>query len=161
MELTERIAALSDFAAVAACQDLATALEARSGVALADAVDDLPPELIGRFDPAALKEGLGAGYDIALPPEISVQLARTMLQLAAEDEATAPMLAKVLDESTDTRQFALEVLAIGAAISMVIFTATSSFGKGGFAKAALSPELAEKLGGLLDKMPLARRGPAG
>ncbi|HYI47449.1 MAG TPA: hypothetical protein VEX35_03190 [Allosphingosinicella sp.] len=152
MELADRIAALSDFAAVAACQDLATALAARSGVALADAVDELPPELIGRFDPSALKEGLDMGYDIALPPEVSVQLARAMLLAAAEDETTAPVLAKVLDESSDTRQFALEVLAIGAALSMVIFSATSSYGKDGFGKAALSPELAEKIGGWLDKL---------
>ena len=152
MELADRVAALSDFAAVAVCGELAAALAASSSMALTDAVDGLPAELVGDLDPQAIREGLDRRYQIAMPPEVSIPLARAMLGAAAEDEAIAPVLARVLDETRDTKQFALEVLALGAALSMVIVAATSSYGKDGFGKAVLSPELAEKLGGWLDKL---------
>jgi len=147
MDLSERVAALSDFQAVVACQDLAAALAARSEVSLIDAVDQLPPELSGQVDPQLLKEDLDERYHVTLPPEVSVRLARSMLTTAAEEPNLAPILAKVLDDTQDTKQFALEVLALGAAISMVITASTTTKGKDGWGKQALSPELAEKFTG--------------
>ena len=146
MELAERVAALSDFAAVVACQDLAAALAARPDVSVYDAADQLPPELSDQIDPETLKTALDEHYHVALPPEVSIELARTMLAVAAADPDLAPSLARVLDETQDTKQFALEVLALGAAISMVIATATSKKDKHGWSKEALTPALAKALG---------------
>ena len=152
MELPERLAALSDFAAVAACQDLADALAKRRGAALLDDADTLGAALPRTADAAALKAGLLENYHLSLPPEVSIELARAMLAAAAAEPELAPLLEQLLDENRDTRQFALEVLALGAAISMVIVSATTTRDKDGFGKQALSPELAEKLGAWLDKL---------
>lgn len=152
MELAERVAALSDLAAVVACQDLAAALAAQSEVSLIDAVDRLPPELSDQVDTQELKEDLDEHYHVALPPDVSIRLARSMLEAAAEEPAIAPTLARVLDETQDTKQFALEVLALGAAISMVIFSSTTTKDKEGWGKRALSPELAEKFTGWLKEL---------
>jgi hypothetical protein len=152
MQLSERVAALSDFAAVVACQDLAAALAARSEVPLFDAVEQLPPEVAAQVDPETLKADLDERYHVTLPPDVSVRLARSMLAAAAEEPALAPTLSKVLDETQDTKQFALEVLALGAAISMVIAASTTTKGKDGWGKQALSPELAEKFTGWLNEL---------
>jgi hypothetical protein len=152
MELAERVAGLSDFQAVVACEDLAAALAARSEVPLADVVDQMPSELRSEIDPQALKEDLDERYHVALPPEVSIRLARAMLAVAAEDPVMAPLLVKVLDETQDTKQFALSVLAVGAAISMVITASTTTKGKDGWGKQALSPELAEKFTGWLKEL---------
>ena len=162
MELAERVARLSDFQAVVACQDLAAALAAQSEVSLIDAVDQLPAELSSEVDPQALKDDLDGRYHVTLPPDVSVRLARSMLAAAAEDDSTAPVLARVLDETKDTKQFALEVLALGAAISMVIAASTTTKGKEGWGKQALSPELAEKFTGWLKELkPWVAGGQAG
>lgn len=162
MELAARVAALSDFSAVVACQDLAAALAARSEAPLADGVDQLPAELGLQIDAQALKENLDERYHVALPPDVSISLARAMLAFAAEDPALAPTLVKVLDETRDTKQFALEVLALGAAISMVIAAATTTKGKDGWGKKALSPQLAGKFTDWLKELkPWVAPGQAG
>jgi hypothetical protein len=146
MELAERLRGLSDLAAVDVCEQLAAAM-------IADvAVPDVLGEPLLAPDSAALGETLAERYHEALPPTLSVELARSMLDIAAHDAAMAPRLAEVLDNRQDTKQFALEVLSIGAAISMVIIAANSTFGPNGYGKEALSPELAAKLGGWLDSL---------
>jgi hypothetical protein len=144
MILGERVAALSDLAAVAVCEELATTLLARPDVALDDV--ELPALLASDEDFAALRAGLDRHYYMALPPDVSVPLARSLLAAAADDLALAPVLTRVLDDHRDTKQFVLEVLSIGAAISMVILAATTTYENGRFVKKELTPELAEKMG---------------
>lgn len=151
MTLARRVGALSDFEAVAACADFAAALAERRGLALLDDVDALS-EIVGEIDTETLKANLDEHYHVGLPPDVSVELARAILAAAAADPQLAPMLEKQLEETRDTKQFALEVLAVGAAISMVIVAATTKRDRDGWAKETLSPDLAEKLGGWLDKL---------
>ena len=76
-------------------------------------------------------------------------LARSMLGVAAASPALAPTLKAVLDVHSDTKQFVLETLALGAAVSMVILAATITVENGHVGKAELSPALAKQLGGWL------------
>jgi hypothetical protein len=150
MILGEQVAALSDLAAVAVCEELATALLARADVAL-DHVE-LPPLLTSDADFATLRAGLDRHYYMALPPDVSVPLARSLLAAAADDLALAPVVARVLDDHRDTKQFALEVLSVGAAISMVILAATITSENGRFGKKTLTPELAKAMAGWLNAL---------
>jgi hypothetical protein len=149
MDLATRIAALSDLAAVAVCEELAAALLARRGVSLDTATAALPPELAADPDLKAMRAELDDRYHAALPPDVSVPLARSILEAAAANPALAPTLAVVLDTHRDTKQFALEALALGAAVSMVILTATTTVEHGRIGKVALSPALAKQLGAWL------------
>ena len=156
MMLGERVAALSDLAAVAVCEELATTLLARPDVAL-DHVE-LPALLTSDADFATMRAGLDRHYYMALPPDVSVPLARSLLAAAADDLVLAPVLARVMDDHRDTKQFALEVLSVGAAISMVILAATTTREKGRIGKKALTPELAKALAGCLNLLkPFAPR----
>jgi hypothetical protein len=150
MTLGERVAALSDLAAVAVCEEMAAALLARPNVALHDA--ELPTLLADDADFALLRAGLDQHYYTALPPGVSVPLARSLLAIAAEDAALEPALAQVLDSHRDTKQFALEVLSIGAAISLVILSATTTIENGRLGKKALTPELVKAVGGCLNAL---------
>ncbi|TSD82899.1 hypothetical protein FFK22_040650 [Mycobacterium sp. KBS0706] len=152
MDLRKNVAALSDLAAVAICEELAAALLAQPDVSLDAAVAALPPMLAGDPDLAALHAGLEERYHFALPPEISVPLARSLLDAAAGDPALAPALAAVLDAHRDTKQFVLEVLALGAAVSMVIFAATTSYKDGRIEKKVLTPAQAEQFGAWLREL---------
>ena len=82
----------------------------------------------------------------------SVPLARSLLAAAADDLALAPVLARVLDDHRDTKQFALEALSIGAAIAMVILAATTTFEKGRLGKTEVTPELAKAMTGWLNAL---------
>jgi len=74
------------------------------------------------------------------------------------DAALALVLAQVLDSHRDTKQFALEVLSIGVAISLVTVSVTITIENGRLGKKALTPELAKAMGGWLNALkPLAGR----
>jgi hypothetical protein len=150
MILGERVAALSDLAAVAVCEELATALLARTDVALEDV--ELPALLTSDEDFATLRAGLDRHYYMALPPDVSVPLARSLLAAAADDLVLAPVLTRVLDDHRDTKQFVLEVLSIGAAISMVILAATTTYENGRLGKKELTPEQAKEIAGCLNAL---------
>jgi hypothetical protein len=149
MDLGPRIAALSDLAAVTVCQELAAALLTRSGFSLDAAAGALPPELATNPELIALRTGLDERYHTALTPEVSVPLARSMLEVAAADPELAPTLEVVLDAHRDTKQFVLEVLALGAAVSMVIIAATTTVEHGQVGKKVLPPGVAHELGAWL------------
>ena len=149
MNFPARVAGLSDLAAVAICQELAAALLTRPGVSIDAAVAALPPALAADNDLATLRANLDDRYYTALPPKVSVALARSMLDVAAANPELAPTLDAVLEAHRDTKQFALEVLALGAAVSMVILAATTTYKDGRVGKTVLRADLAKELGGWL------------
>lgn len=153
MDLDARIDKLSDFAAVAVCGRLAEALLADPRFSVEDAIGRLPPEVGAGTDAAALGKGLDdEKYHLALPREVAVPLARSVLHAAAKSPELAPALEAALDDGADTKQFAVEVLALGAAISMVIFASTTTVADGKLGKTSLSAELAKELGGWLNAL---------
>src|SRR6516165_10681273 len=138
MDLPARITALSDIAAVSLCEQLASELLQQRGIVLTEGASLVPPTVTGGVDLAALCAELDDTYHTKLPPDVSVRLAREMLLAAADDPTTAPVLTALLEARRDTLQFALEVLALGAALSMVILSATVTVDKGRVGKKALT-----------------------
>jgi hypothetical protein len=161
MDLATRVAALSDLVAVDVCQRLAADLLRRPGPSLEEAAAALPPAFTADVDFRRMFADLDESYHTKLPPGLSVRLAREILANAATDPALAATLAPVLDAYRDTRQFAVEVLALGAAFSMVILSATVTYEDGKAAKKVLTPELAKALTGWFTSLkPWAPRGSA-
>ena len=115
---------LPDVAVVDVCEKLVDFLNEH----VADDIDALvacaPPEL--RREPAfaAALARARTDYQRRLPPAELVVIARSLLGAVADSSRLAPALAAVAEDYRDERQFVLEVLAIGAAVSMVIFAAT-------------------------------------
>jgi hypothetical protein len=159
MDLVTRVAALSDLVAVDVCQRLAADLLRRPGPSLEEAAAALPAAFTADVDFPRMFADLDESYYTKLPPDLSVRLAREILANAATDPALAATLAPVLDAYRDTRQFAVEVLALGAAFSMVILSATVTYEDGKAGKKALTPELAKALTGWFTSLkPWAPRG---
>jgi hypothetical protein len=98
-----------------------------SGASLDRSVAGLPAVL--RQDPAfqALWANFGAEYHTKLDPLTSVALCGGMLRAAAADPALRPALADFARGYRDEEQAVLEILALGAAISMIIVVATTRF----------------------------------
>jgi hypothetical protein len=104
MDLTTRVAALSDLVVVDVCQRLAADLLRRPGPSLEEAAAALPPAFTDDADFRRMLADLDESYHTKLPPGLSVRLAREILANAAIDPALAATLAAVLDAYRDTRQ---------------------------------------------------------
>jgi hypothetical protein len=64
---------------------------------------------------------------VALDSAASAAVAKTFLLAAAADPDFSPLVASELAEFRDEKQFVVEVLALGAAVSMIIMAATTRF----------------------------------
>ena len=126
MQLGTWIDALPEKTVVDVCERFSSQIAGASEVELDAAVAGLPPELREDAEFIRLWDHFADEYYTKLPPALSVPLARDMLHMAAASPALASALAAFARDYRDEDQFALEVLAIGAAISMVIITATTS-----------------------------------
>ena len=81
-----------------------------------------PPENLRVVDGRNVIEELEMRADELLPPGASVQSARRLLAMAAEDTALAPLVKESFENWLDHKQFVDMVLAIGAvgAVWMVL-----------------------------------------
>jgi hypothetical protein len=152
MDLGDWVAGLSDLAAVDVCQQLVAAALRGPGASLEAAVDAVPPELAENPDFRELWDKFDDVSTMKLPPNVSIRLAREMLSSAAADPALSPTLEEVSRDYRDTKQFVLEVLAVGAAFSMVIFSATVTNESGKWVKKELSPAQAKAIAGWFSEL---------
>jgi hypothetical protein len=157
MDLRAWVESLPDITVVDVCEKLVDFLNEHVVDDIDTLVASAPPEL--RREPAfaAALARARADYQRRLPPAESVAIARSLLTAVADTPSLAPVLATVAKDYRDERMFALEVLAIGAAVSMVIFAATirverSPDGKWMFVKEPASPEIVREAIGIVSKL---------
>lgn len=126
-ELVRRLETLDDFQAVRLLEYFSNQLLEGLETPYEEVKAGLPDDF-REGGPVAVFETLSAvERSDRLTPEASVQAARALLRILAEDEALAPALQEAMDTYRDDKMMALEILAVGTAVSMVIVAATSSF----------------------------------
>jgi hypothetical protein len=94
---------------------------------LGGAVAAIPPQLGDDPRFRALWAEFPERYYTKLPPDLSEALAREMLSHVAADAALAPALRRFAESYRDEDQAAMQILAVGAAVSMIIMVATTRF----------------------------------
>ena len=88
----------------------------------------LAPEIRENESFQKLLAGFAEHYHDKIEGEPAQRIAASFLIIAAEDPALRPALSDFLASYEDTTQFTgLEILAAGAAISMILIAATTSF----------------------------------
>ena len=146
-ELLKRLEVLAPIQQVALCQAILARLTANPE-AIRAASQALDPGV--RDNPSFLALAAEASTDpaIALDKAASAAMAKTFLLAAATDPDFSPLAASELAEFRDEKQFVVEVLALGAAVSMIIIAASTRFEyrKGAFKiiKEVASPELVKE-----------------
>jgi hypothetical protein len=125
VDLRAWVESLPDIAVIGVCGELVQLLNDHVTDDLDTLVAAAPVELSREPAFAAALARAQADYQMRLPPAESVAVARTLLSAVADSATLAPALAAVAKDYRDKRQFALEVLAFGVAVSMVIFVATT------------------------------------
>jgi len=105
------------------CETLAAEALSLPELSLDAAIANLPLELGKDATLQQMLDRFDAAYSAKLPPRVSPQLARDILNATTQNPALSPLLAKVAHEYKDTKQFVLEVLSVGAALSMIIVSA--------------------------------------
>ena len=146
-ELLNQLEALAPIQQVALCQAILARLMA-SPEAIHAASEALDPDIRDNPSFLALAAEARTNPTIALDKAASAEAAKTFLLAAAADPDFSPLVASELAEFRDEKQFVVEVLTLGAAVSMIIIAATTRFEyvKGGFKiiKEAASPELVKR-----------------
>lgn len=125
--LSERINALDGFTVVRVFEHV--------NGRLLDGLESAPGELLGNVPPAisdsadfeTLRHSLDKDEAIAMPAALSVDVARRLLLLLAARADLAPLVEESLASYKDNRAMAAEILSSGAAISMIILAATTTF----------------------------------
>jgi hypothetical protein len=125
-ELLNRLEALAPIQQVTLCQAILARLTANPE-AIRAASDVLDPAV--RDNPSFLAVAQEARTDpaIALDKAASAAVAKTFLLGAAADSDFSSLVASELTEFRDEKQFVVEVLTLGAAVSMIIIAATTRF----------------------------------
>ena len=126
MDLQAWIDSLPDVAVVNVFDDLVQALTDQLSIDVETLIASTPAELAREPAFKSAIEQAKTNYHVRLSPAASVAIARDMLSAIA-DSPMAPVLATVAQGYRDKQQFALEVLALGAAVSMVLMTCTLTF----------------------------------
>jgi len=146
--LRDRIHKLDDFQAVHALAHIRDVLFEGMDSSLDDVLKAVPPDVAALPEFQQLLAAMETADSASLPSADSVRIARGTLELLADREEWAPILETALGSFRDNKAFALEILAIGTAISMIIMAATTTFkfkgkgyevGKGAASKDQLVP----------------------
>src|SRR5689334_12461699 len=118
-ELVKRLEALSPIQQVTLCQAILARLTA-DPEAMRAASQALDPAV--RDNPAfsALTQEASTDPAVALDRAASAAVAKTFLLAAAADPNFSPLVGSELAEFRDEKQLVLEVLALGAAVSLII-----------------------------------------
>lgn len=150
MNLRAWVEGLPDIAAVAVCEELVQFLSTRTTENLESLLAAVPVEIADQ--PAFAAALAQARVDDSLPvrPGNSAAVARGLLAAVADSPSLSLALAEVAEEHRDEKQSALAILSVGAAISMIIFVATTEVertpdGKWRFRKVIAPPALIEAI----------------